>query len=485
MMPKGKVEVLHLASGVKLGDGLCSKETAHVHCRAGASAASVGAGQSAASTSRDVSDRDQVAATETAMCHRLASSESRSDSIHRSRGADNRLESAEQWDGAGAESAAQSGDPPSTSKSTTGVPAGAKGSVVRRDADRNVAAGDVGVPTSKQDIVRMPEAARVIEREHCVLIREDASTADIRQSRLHGSDPNCAVENEGFLYADDEVHHSMVQERLSASSNAASRCTSQATGTADSLHSFVDPFCFEHMGSGLIYPDRAPPGTCDKTAAALPAGQRAGDVQLSGTGASGVWVLKWVDYSCKYGLGYEMSDGGCGVVFNDGSKLIQSHSGERVEYREHERQDKSQAADPVQVLTGSASHPMAVPEKLRKKMAILGHFSTYMQKNGSCRSSCVLVAAPTDQSPSKCVYVKKWMKTPHAIIFRLSNKTIQVHFNDATEIVLSSDTRSVTYVNKDLFRTSHPLSNLPEDPDLVQRLKYTKGVLMKLVSRSR
>lgn len=159
-----------------------------------------------------------------------------------------------------------------------------------------------------------------------------------------------------------------MQERLSASSNAASRCTSQATGTADSLHSFVDPFCFEHMGSGLIYPDRAPPGTCDKTAAALPAGQRAGDVQLSGTGASGVWVLKWVDYSCKYGLGYEMSDGGCGVVFNDGSKLIQSHSGERVEYREHERQDTSQAADPVQVLTASASHPMAVPEKLRKKV---------------------------------------------------------------------------------------------------------------------
>ncbi len=46
------------------------------------------------------------------------------------------------------------------------------------------------------------------------------------------------------------------------------------------------------------------------------------------------------------------------------------------------------------------------------------------------------------------VYVKKWMRTKHAIMFRLSNKIVQVSFQDHTEILLNSESRLVTYVNK-------------------------------------
>lgn len=34
------------------------------------------------------------------------------------------------------------------------------------------------------------------------------------------------------------------------------------------------------------------------------------------------WVSKWVDYSDKYGFGYQLCDEGVGVLFNDGTKLI-------------------------------------------------------------------------------------------------------------------------------------------------------------------
>ena len=34
------------------------------------------------------------------------------------------------------------------------------------------------------------------------------------------------------------------------------------------------------------------------------------------------WVAKWVDYSDKYGLGYQLSDGSVGVLFNDQSRLL-------------------------------------------------------------------------------------------------------------------------------------------------------------------
>lgn len=46
------------------------------------------------------------------------------------------------------------------------------------------------------------------------------------------------------------------------------------------------------------------------------------------------------------------------------------------------------------------------------------------------------------------IYLKKWMKTRHASLLRLSNKIVQVAFSDKTEIILSSESKLVTYVNK-------------------------------------
>jgi len=38
-----------------------------------------------------------------------------------------------------------------------------------------------------------------------------------------------------------------------------------------------------------------------------------------------VYVVKWHDYTSKYGLGYVLSNGAVGVSFNDGTKLIASN----------------------------------------------------------------------------------------------------------------------------------------------------------------
>ena len=44
-------------------------------------------------------------------------------------------------------------------------------------------------------------------------------------------------------------------------------------------------------------------------------------------------------------------------------------------------------------------------------------------------------------SKEPLVYVKKWVRTRHAILFRLSNHTVQVIFLDGTEVILSSEVR--------------------------------------------
>lgn len=35
-----------------------------------------------------------------------------------------------------------------------------------------------------------------------------------------------------------------------------------------------------------------------------------------------LWVSRWLDYTTKYGLSYQLSDGSVGVIFNDNSRML-------------------------------------------------------------------------------------------------------------------------------------------------------------------
>ena len=76
------------------------------------------------------------------------------------------------------------------------------------------------------------------------------------------------------------------------------------------------------------------------------------------------------------------------------------------------------------------------------------------------------------------------MRTRHAIMFRLSNKVVQVCFQDHTEIILSSESRVVTYANKKGERSTYPLSSALESNnyEMTKRLKYTKQILMHMLT---
>lgn len=40
------------------------------------------------------------------------------------------------------------------------------------------------------------------------------------------------------------------------------------------------------------------------------------------------WVSKWVDYTDKYGIGYQLCDNSVGTLFNDCTRLLLSADGE-------------------------------------------------------------------------------------------------------------------------------------------------------------
>jgi polo-like kinase 1 len=150
--------------------------------------------------------------------------------------------------------------------------------------------------------------------------------------------------------------------------------------------------------------------------------------------SSEIHVKKWVDYSTKYGLGYLLTDGSTGVYFNDSTKIILDKSGEAFEYIEKKAGER---ADTISSYTLS-EYPQE--RELQKKVTLLQHFRNYLYADAN-------KIELTENKESGSCYVKKWMKTKHAIMFRLSNKIVQVNFTDRTEIILSSEQKLVTYIN--------------------------------------
>jgi polo-like kinase 1 len=191
-----------------------------------------------------------------------------------------------------------------------------------------------------------------------------------------------------------------------------------------------------------------------------------------------VYVKKWVDYSTKYGLGYLLSNGSVGVFFNDCTKIILNGSKEYFEYIER------RASDRVDIMS---CYTLSVyPKELHKKVTLLQHFRSYLE---GLKTQSTNPTEDPDQYKSgqqPLVYLKKWMKTRHAIMFRLSNKIVQVDFQDKTQIILSSESKLVTYVNKKGEQSQYPIATALEsdNAEMAKRLKYTKEILTHMLNNN-
>ena len=187
-----------------------------------------------------------------------------------------------------------------------------------------------------------------------------------------------------------------------------------------------------------------------------------------------IWIKKWVDYSSKYGLGYLLSNGANGVFFNDSTKIILDPNGQSFEYIERKGPDR------IDIPT---NHTMTnYPSALQKKVTLLQHFRSYLEYDTKENDKSLLCQTKVE----KPIYVKKWLKTKHAIMFRLSNKVVQVIFQDETEIILSSESKMIVYVNKKGERNNYQLSNALESDnrEMTKRLKYTKEILTRMLKEN-
>jgi len=165
-----------------------------------------------------------------------------------------------------------------------------------------------------------------------------------------------------------------------------------------------------------------------------------------------VWVSRWVDYSKKYGLGYKLSNGLSGVFFNDATKMLLETDGDSLEYIERMRREDGAKYD-VRKPQSLKGHP---PE-LTKKVTLMEHFKNYLDETHPNRDSPLHQpnAVPsTQEEGAGGVYVRKWMRTRHSIIFRLSNNNFQVFMHVHHYICMHTYTHTNVYFIHSVYRSS-------------------------------
>ena len=191
---------------------------------------------------------------------------------------------------------------------------------------------------------------------------------------------------------------------------------------------------------------------------------------------SDVYVVKWVDYSSKYGLGYLLSNHNVGIYFNDLSKIVCNPKGTNFLFVERNPNDR------IELITPHFFNE-DFNKEINKKVTLLNHFKKYLLEE---ENEIIQTNEKYNINEKNYVYVKKWMRTKQAILFRLSNKIIQVCFLDTTEIILKSDTKQITYINKKNERKNYSYNSAleSEDHEMNKRLKYTKEMLAYILSKS-
>ncbi|CDZ97711.1 pkinase-domain-containing protein [Phaffia rhodozyma] len=184
-----------------------------------------------------------------------------------------------------------------------------------------------------------------------------------------------------------------------------------------------------------------------------------------------VFIVSWLDYCNKYGMGYALTDGSVGVHFNDSTSLVLAPDKEHFDYiSSHNKQQQRSS-----ILVRRNYTLTTFPEELTTKIYLLKHFQGFMQERlYNEKPYCFL-----DEAKVKGMdFVQRYLRMKHVIVFKLSHDVLQFNFYDHTKLVLSYKGLVVTYINKDYKLQTWSIEKLLR-PDLVGDDKKTVDSVIK------
>lgn len=165
--------------------------------------------------------------------------------------------------------------------------------------------------------------------------------------------------------------------------------------------------------------------------------QKFGDEMSDPAAQPLVWVSKWVDYSDKYGFGYQLCDDSVGVMFNDTTKLIMLPNGINVHYIDRAGEESYMTMENY-------------PKTMEKKMKLLAYFNRYMRDHLIKAGASVVREA---DSLSRIPHLHQWCRSTSGVLMVLTNGTVQINFTDHTKIIMCPLMAAITLIDETSFRT--------------------------------
>ncbi|KAK0403354.1 hypothetical protein QR680_016874 [Steinernema hermaphroditum] len=182
------------------------------------------------------------------------------------------------------------------------------------------------------------------------------------------------------------------------------------------------------------------------------------------------WVGKWVDYSDRYGLGYQLSDESIGVLFNDSTKMVTDTAFKQLQYVEKDGKESYHL---------SGQHP----KSLEKKFQLLRYFRSYMMEN-LVRAGGDLAMTEGDEL-LRLPVMRQWLRTRSAILLLLSNGTLQANFfEDHEKVIICPLLEAVTCITGkgEMFTMKiDKMKKYGYPSDLYKRLKYMRTQMQKMI----
>lgn len=170
------------------------------------------------------------------------------------------------------------------------------------------------------------------------------------------------------------------------------------------------------------------------------------------------FLISWLDHSERYGLGYALSDGTVGVYFRDATSMVLSASKLYVDYISTIRTPKLATTTAVSggrtdqlkrenfsmPSTSSCTDEGTVPKDLHSRVRVMKYFEKEIMDRLYGADSPLTFCDTT--RTSGMTFVHKWYKTKDAIVFRLSNGTVQLNFYDHTKLFLTHGAQVISVI---------------------------------------
>ena len=206
-------------------------------------------------------------------------------------------------------------------------------------------------------------------------------------------------------------------------------------------------------------------------------------------------ISKFFDYSSKFGFVYFINNTHIGICFNDYSNILRHMSKDQNDqdlantnnydyiYLEKDAQS-TQNFDEIGLenYLGSKNTSKDIIKKFDIfKHIVNKHLSDFEKVKKEKFTNTVVSDA--NSTMSRLFFVKKYLVSKNAILFRLSNKLIQIMFNDQTEIIFSTETNDFIYKNKKGEEEQESIQNAMngDNQDVIKKIKIAKNMLIYFV----